>query len=131
MARIVKEIKIEEKRLKALFDNGSLRSYITAEFRPPVSRKVSPIPGLSVANVTVGLGGVVRRLDERCDLTATIDGLEFDMMAYVVKDLGETEYGRLDAIVGALTMEEWYIKLDPRGGELDLSGLRKREFTEY
>jgi hypothetical protein len=53
------------------------------------------------------------------------------MMAYVVKDLGETEYGRLDAIVGALTMEEWYIKLDPRGGELDLSGLRRREFTEY
>ena len=101
----------------------SLRSYIRAEFRPPVCRKVSPI--------TVGLGGVVRRLDERCDLTATIDGLEFDMTAYVVKDLGETEYGRLDAIVGALTMEEWYIKLDPRGGELDLSGLRRREFTEY
>ena len=123
MARIVKEIEVEGKQLKALFDNGSLRSYITAEFRPPVSRKVSPI--------TVGLGGVVRRLDERCDLTATIDGLEFDMMAYVVKDLGETEYGRLDAIVGALTMEEWYIKLDPRRGELDLSGLRKREFTEY
>ncbi|MBM4465399.1 MAG: hypothetical protein FJ014_07605 [Chloroflexi bacterium] len=101
----------------------SLRSYITAEFRPPVSRKVSPI--------TVGLGGVVRRLDERCDLTATIDGLEFDMMAYVVKDLGETEYGRLDAIVGALIMEEWYIKLHPRRGELDLSEPRKREFTEY
>ena len=74
--------------------------------RLPVSQKVSPI--------TVGLGGVVRRLDERCDLTATIDGLEFDMMAYVVKDLGETECGRLDAIVGALTMEEWYTKLDPR-----------------
>ena len=53
------------------------------------------------------------------------------MMADVVKDLGETEYGRLDAIVRALTMEEWYIKLGPRRGELDLSGLRKREFTEY
>ncbi len=26
---------------------------------------------------------------------------------------------------------EWYIKLDPQRGELDLSGLRKREFTEY
>jgi hypothetical protein len=33
--------------------------------------------------------------------------------------------------VGALTMEEWYIKLDPQRGELDLSGLRKREFTKY
>jgi len=123
MARIVKDIEVEGRRLKALFDNGSLRSYIRAEFRPPFSRKVSPI--------TVGLGGVIRRLDERCDLTATIDGLEFDMTAYIVEDLGETEYGRLDAIVGALTMEEWYIKLDPRRGELDLSGLKKREFTEY
>jgi hypothetical protein len=28
-------------------------------------------------------------------------------------------------------MEEWYIKLDPRSGELDLSGIRRREFTEY
>jgi len=28
-------------------------------------------------------------------------------------------------------MEGWEIRLDPRTGELDLSGLRKREFTEY
>ena len=130
MARIVKEIEVAAcpfdrrgRRLKALFDTGSLRSYIKAEFRPPASRKVTPI--------TVGLGGRVRRLDERCDLTATIDGLELDMTAYTVDELGETEHGRLDAIIGGLTMEEWYIKLDPHTGELDLSGLRKREFTEY
>ena len=123
MSRLVKEIEVGGKRLKALFDSGSLRSYIRVEFRPPSSLKVSPI--------TVGLGGVVRRLDERCIITATIDGLEFDMTAYTVEDLGDTEYGRLDAIVGALTMEEWYIKLDPQKGELDLSGLKKREFTEY
>jgi len=79
----------------------------------------------------VGLGGKTRHLDERCDLTATIDGLEFDMTAYLVEELGETEHGALDAIIGALTMEEWVIKLDPRTGELDLSGLRKREFIEY
>ena len=53
------------------------------------------------------------------------------LLSESLNDLGETEYGRLDAVVGALTMEEWYIKLDPRRGELDLSGLRKREFTEY
>jgi hypothetical protein len=103
--------------LRTLLDSGSLRSYIKAEFRPPTARKVKPI--------TVGLGGEVHQLDERCDLTAAIDGLEFDMTAYVVEELGETEHGSLDAIVGALTLEEWYIKLDPRTGELDLSGLRK------
>jgi len=123
MTRIVKEIEVGGKTLRALFDSGSLRSYIKAEFRPPTVRKVKPI--------TVGLGGEVHQLDERCDFTAAIDGLEFDMTAYVVEELGETEHGPLDAIVGALTLEEWYIQLDPRTGELDLSALRKREFTEY
>ena len=123
MARIVKEIEAGGRTLRALFDSGSLRSYIKAELRPPTTRRVKPI--------MVGLGGEIRRLDERCDLTAAIDGLEFDLTAYIVEELGETEHGPLDAVVGALTMEEWYIKLDPRTGELDLSGLRKREFTEY
>ena len=123
MAGIVKEIQIGGRTLKALFDTGSLRSYIRSEFRPPGARKVKPI--------RVGLGGEVRQLDERCDLTAVIEGLEFDMMAYIVEELGETGHGPLDAIIGALTMEEWHIKLDPRTGELDLSGLKKREFTEY
>ena len=123
MTRIVKEIDIEGRRLRALFDTGSLRSYLTAEFWPSATRTVSPI--------TVGLGGIVRQLDERSDFTASIDDLEFDMTAYIVEELGETEQGRLDAIVGALTMEEWYIKLDAQKGELDLSGLRRREFTEF
>lgn len=123
MTRIVKEISVDGHTLRALFDTGSLRSYVRAEFRPPATRKVSPI--------TVGLGGSVRQLDERSDFTAKIDDLEFDMTAYIVEELGETEHGRLDALVGALTMEEWYIKLDPQRGELDLSGLRRREFTEY
>lgn len=123
MSRIVKEIEIDGRTLRALFDTGSLRSYITAEFRPAQSVRGRPI--------TVGLGGIVRRLEESCRLVAQIEGLEFGMTAYVVDELGETEHGPLDAIVGALTMEEWYIKLDPQKGELDLTGLRKREFTEY
>ena len=123
MTRIVKEIDVGGRPLRALFDTGSLRSYVRAEFRPPATRRVSPI--------TVDLGGTVRELNERSDFTARIGDLEFDMTAYIVEELGETEHGRLDALVGALTMEEWYIKLDPQQGELDLSALRKREFTEY
>lgn len=119
----MRQIRVDGRWLRALFDPDSLRSYISAEFRPPSTRKAPPI--------TVGLGGQVRRLDERCDITAAIEGLEFDMTAYVVDALGETEAGRIDAIVGALTMEEWWIKLDPKTGEVDLTGLRRREFTEY
>jgi len=77
---MVKNIEMGGKTLQALFDSGSLRSYIRAEFRPPTTRKVEPI--------MVGRGGETRRLDERCDLTGTIDGLEFDMTAYIVEELG-------------------------------------------
>ncbi|MEW5768422.1 MAG: hypothetical protein AB1797_12535 [bacterium] len=48
-----------------------------------------------------------------------------------IDELGQTELGPIDAIIGVLCMEEWYIKLDPRSGTLDLSGLKRREFTEY
>lgn len=49
MARIVKEVEVGGRNLRTLFDTGSLRSYIEAEFRPPSARNVKPI--------TVGLGG--------------------------------------------------------------------------
>lgn len=120
--RIVREIEIEGHQLKALFDTGATLSYIRAAFRPAFTRKTRPI--------TVGLGGEDRRLEERCDVAAGIDGLEFDMTAYIVDDLPETEFGQLDVIVGALTMEQWWMKIDPKTGELDLSMLRKREFVE-
>ncbi len=123
MSRIVQEVVIGGKRLRALFDTVSLRSYIRSDAKPPNIRRARP--------VTVGIGGKVRKLEERCDVPVGIDGLEFDMTAYLVDELGETEHGPVDIIVGALTMEEWYIKLDPRSGALDLSGLRKREFTEF
>lgn len=123
MARIVQDIEIAGKRLKALWDTGSLRSYICSRFLPPNIRKVPPI--------RVSIGGETVSLDRRCDVSVTIDGLEFDLTAYIIDDLGEIEEGRIDAIIGALCMEEWYIKLDPKNRTLDLSGLRRREFTEY
>jgi len=123
MGRIVYGIEVAGKKLKALFDTGSLRSYILSQFRPPSTRKVSPI--------RVGLGGKTILLNDRCDSTAKIDGLEFDFTAYLIEEIGETEHGPIDAIIGALIMEEWMIKLDPQSKTLDLSGLRRREFTEF
>jgi len=37
----------------------------------------------------------------------------------------------LDIIIGTTTMEEWEIRLDSKNEGLDLSGLRRREFTEF
>ena len=55
----------------------------------------------------------------------------FDTDAVPVAELGRAEGHELDALIGALTMERWEIRLDPRSGALDLEGLRRREFTEF
>jgi hypothetical protein len=60
-----------------------------------------------------------------------IEGLDFLADAVPVTELGKADGYELDAIIGALTMERWEIKLDPRSGSLDLEGLRRREFTEF
>lgn len=123
MARIVQKIQINGRELNALFDTGSLRSYICKEFEPPNTRKVP--------SIRVSIGGKTLNLDRRCDVSAVINGLEFDFSAYIVDELGEIEEAHIDALIGALCMEEWWIKLDPKSRTLDLSNLRRREFTEY
>ena len=123
MSRIVKELEIGGRRLKALFDTGAVHSYITQEFRPEGCVSIHPR--------MVGLGGSARRLEERCIVIPTIEGLPFEMTAYVVDELVETEYGRIDLIVGALTIEEWWMKLDPKEGTIDLTQVRRRDLTEY
>jgi hypothetical protein len=49
----------------------------------------------------------------------------------VTEDLGIINGRQLDLIIGAKTMEGWEIRLDPKTGEVDLTGLKRREFTEY
>jgi len=123
MGRIVHEIEVDGKKLKALFDTGSMRSYIRSEFRPEITHKVRP--------VHVALGGNELILTERCDIVATIEGLEFAFNAYPIDEIGKIEEGRLDVLIGVLCMEEWGIKLDPTTGVLDFTGLKRREFTEF
>ena len=48
-----------------------------------------------------------------------------------VLNLGRVDGGEIDALIGALTMEEWEISVNPKDGTLDLSGLKRREFTEF
>lgn len=60
-----------------------------------------------------------------------IEGLGFSTKGYIINDLSTINGTQLDAIIGARTMEAWEIKLHPKTGELDLTGLRRREFIEY
>jgi hypothetical protein len=60
-----------------------------------------------------------------------IEGLDFFTDAVAVTELGAADGHELDAVVGALTLERWEIRLDPKSGTLDLEGLRRREFIEF
>ncbi|MFZ6016815.1 MAG: hypothetical protein ACOYU0_04220 [Nitrospirota bacterium] len=124
MARIIKEIQVSGRKLTALFDTGSINTYIREEVALP-NRVALKYP------FRVGLGGERREIREVCILEGEIEGLGFSTDSYLIDDLGSINGKPLDIIIGARTMEGWEIRLDPKTGELDLSGLRKREFTEY
>ncbi len=124
MTRTFKEIEIEGRKAYVLFDTGSTRSYIREEFASRVKRKIKPF--------NVGLGGCIHRIKEVSLVLCSIEGLEFDIEAHPVDELGSDEKGRrIDAIIGALAMEKWVLIPDPKTGKIDLTALRKREFTEY
>jgi len=124
LARTFKEIEIEGKKAYVLFDTGSMRSYVRNEFASKVRRRIEPF--------YVGLGSRVYKIEETCLIICSIEGLKFDIEAHPVPDLGFDERGRrIDAIIGALAMEKWVLIPNPKTGEMDLTALRKREFTEF
>ena len=124
MARTFKSIQIEEKDAHVLFDTGSMRSYVREEMASAIRWKTKPFD--------VGLGGKVQRINEACALICAIEGLEFDIEAHPIKEIGRDEKGKeIDGIIGALAMEKWGLIPDPKTGSIDLTLLRKREFTEF
>jgi hypothetical protein len=125
MARIIKTIEIEGQPAVALFDTGALYSYVRATLVRGAPRRAVTPPA------RVALGGRDIEIRELCLMEGKIEGLDFLGDAVPVDDIGRADGHILDAIIGALTMERWEIRLDPRAGTLDLEGLRRREFTEF
>jgi len=125
MARIIKSIEIEGRQAVALFDTGATYTYVRSPLVREVPRRALRKP------VQVGLGGRSIKIRELCFLQGKIEGLDFLTDAVPVSKLGAADGHELDAIIGARTMEQWEIKLDPKAGTLDLEGLRRREFTEF
>ena len=123
--RIIRDIVIDGKELKALFDTGSANTYILEKFISLTEVKPLKHP------FHVGLGGDRKDINRICVFEGEIEGLGFSSEAYIIDALGTIDGVELDAIIGARTMEGWEIKLDPKTGDLDLTGLRRREFTEY
>ena len=123
--RIIKEIEIADKKAVALFDNGAFHTYVEKRLLDGV-----PIQKLSIPYM-VGLGGEPIEVKEYCALWGRIEGYVFHTEAIPIDNLGEIDGHKLDAIIGALTMEAWEITLNPRDGTLGLEGLKRRVFIEY
>jgi hypothetical protein len=125
MARIVKKIEVEGKEVMALFDTGAIHTYIQRKLVEGVPRR-----GI-LKKFKVALAGKEIIVDEFCLIHGKIEGLEFDTKAIPVDEIGKVNGKQLDILIGALTMEEWEIIPNPKDATLDLSGLKRREFTEF
>jgi len=123
--RVIKEIEIEGRNVKALFDTGSLHTYVIRTLLEGVPVRVLSQP------YKVALGGKIIEVREFCSIEGKIDGFVFHTEAIPIDTLGKADGAEIDALIGALTMEEWEISVNPKNGSLDLSGLKKREFTEF
>lgn len=127
MARIIKQIEIEGKPAIALFDTVAYHTYIRKKYVSDIPNRIVTVP----KPYRVALGGETIEVREICIAFGKIEGLDFDTEAIPVEKIGKADGHELDAIIGAFTMEKWEIKLNPKTGELDLEGLRRREFTEF
>jgi len=123
--RIIKEVEIEGKRTEGLFDTGSFHTYVTKPLLAANAIHLLPRP------YKVGLGGRTIEVKECCFFSGKIEGLDFSTWGIPVDELGKVDGKTIDVLIGASTMEEWEIIPNPTNGTLDLSGLRRREFTEY
>ena len=131
MGIIVRSIMFDGIKKKALFDSGSVTSYITEEALPECAVCIPIKP------VDVSLGGRHHNITKRCIVPGKLNETPFEFDAFVIDKLGKVldtkkkEKIKLDILIGATTMEEWGIYLNPKTQSLDLSGLKKREFVSF
>ena len=125
MSRIIRTIEIEGQPAVALFDSGAVNTYVRSTLVTNAPRRTMTTP------TRVGLGGGAVEIRELCLMQGKIEGLDFLADAVPLLDIGREDGHELDVIIGALTLERWEIKLDPKTGTLDLEGLKRREFTEF
>ena len=125
MGRVIKTIEIEEKPTVALFDTGAFHTYVLRKHLKGIPRRAVKRP------YEVSLGGDTIVVREYAVVNGKIEGLDFTTTVVPVASLGKADGHNLDVIIGAGTMEEWEITVNPKDRSLGLDGLKRREFTEY
>jgi hypothetical protein len=123
MGRIYDTIS-NNKSLHTLFDTGAVHNYVTSKAARGLSINRLPQP------FTVGIGGKTRSIHEACFIYGELQGKRLFCWGLVVEELGLDEQEEIDMLLGAVEMQRWNIRIDPREERLDLSGFRE-EFIEY
>ncbi|MFQ6043822.1 MAG: retropepsin-like aspartic protease [Candidatus Poribacteria bacterium] len=127
MGRIYEFVEVDGKRLNTLFDSGAVRTYITRKSAEKIGLKIERLKEA----FEVGLGGRARKINECCLVQGNIKDNPFNLISWVVEELGQDEKGReIELLFGATDMQVWNIQIDLEKETLDLSRFRK-EFIEY
>jgi hypothetical protein len=126
MGRIRKNITIREgQSCWTLFDSGARNTYIVKDVAVHL-----PLFELKKPQV-VNLGGKSHEVFNDCRLECTIEGFHVLTHARVLEEIGRDEDGkRIEVLIGALTMQEWGIRLNVEEEALDMSHYPK-EFVEF
>ena len=130
MSRPLVEIEIEGKKLNAVLDTGSRRSYIRKEW-------AKSLPQVPVEPFGVMLGGKTFTFKEARVVTGFVKDTSqrryrFAEFLFEVEDIGEENGRRIDVLLGAGTLEDWGTVIDESvtPPEVDYRILRKGELVE-
>ena len=130
MSRPLVEVEIEGKKLNAVLDTGSHRSYISSDF-------VERLPAAPVQPFQVRLGGETLSIREGKLVSGIVKDSNgksycFSNILFPVKDLGQESGKRVDLIFGAVILEDWGTVIDESvtPPQVDYYILRKGELVE-
>ena len=125
MGRIRSEIKVNGRKCWTLFDSGAHNSYIVREAAKGLDLKSLPKARKSA------LGGRSHLIRQDCLVFADVEGHSLEFPAGVIDKIGQDEDGRaIEVIFGAVAMQLWNIKLDPKNERLDFTHFTK-DFVEF
>lgn len=125
MGRVRANITIAGHNYWALFDSGARNTYI-------VEMLTADLPTFTLEkSEPVALGGRIHQEVKRCLLTCQVENLPIWTHARVLEEIGTDELGKkIEVLIGALTMQEWGIRLVLDEERLDLTHY-PREFVEF
>lgn len=125
MGGIFRETQVNGDSYWTLFDSGSRNTYVSDEVANHLLRQKLSNPR------STALGGKVHQIKEACVLEGEIEGHSIDTHARVIDKIGQDENGRdIDILFGALSMQEWGIKLDLQQEILDFTHYTT-DFVEF